>query len=462
MIKKLLSTQLRINMASGVVMTMGNAVIHLLSYPIYLHFLGYEKYGVWLVLATVLTFFQLGGNFGIETAVRKLVAEELGNNNAQGIRSYVAMASAILTLSGCLGLILILYFQAGIISLFNLTGENGMAAFVLLPYIGLLCIYLFITRVFSAALGGLGRMDLANFAFLSGQIAFFAISVSLLYRGWGIESFLVAHVVSCAINHLLCFIAIRRLVKLRLLRLINWDWFRCKKLLHFSSGIVSSSLLQILLVPFNKVMLSRYAGPASIVVYEIAWRGSVLIRSLVESGFRAFVPEISRIGAGLTQAALEKIVRLNRRALRIIAMWCIPLFGGFMIGADVLFRLLLRKDFVDELPFVFRIMLVGTFLSLLCVPAFYTLIGLGRIRHTVISHGIISFTNVVIVMIILMTGAKLSVSSIAWAMLVGMGIASFYVIWQNRRLMTRTQPPLKKKRLEFPSRPSALVEVANV
>ncbi len=462
MIKKLLSTQLRINMASGVMMTTGNAVIHLLSYPIYLHFLGYEKYGVWLVLATVLTFFQLGGNFGVETAVRKLVAEELGNNNVQGIQSYVAMALAILTLSGGLGLVLILCFQAGIISLFNLTGENGMAAFVLLPYIGLLCIYLFITRVFSAALGGLGRMDLANFAFLAGQIALFTISVSLLYCGWGIESFIVAHVISCVINHLLCFIAIRRLVNLRLLRLSNCDWHRCKRLLHFSSGIVSGSLLQIFLMPFNKVMLSRYAGPATIPVYEIAWRGSVLIRNLVESGFRAFVPEISRIGVSLTQAAREKIVRLNRKALRIIAIWCMPLFGGFMIGADVLFRLLLRKDFVDELPFVFRIMLAGTFLSLLCVPAFYTLIGLGRIRHTVISHGIISFTNIVIVMTIITLGAKLSVSSIAWAMLVGMGMASFYIIWQNQRLMMRTQPPPKKKPLEFPSRTSVLVEVANV
>lgn len=449
-------------MASGVVTTTANAAVHLLSYPIYLHFLGYEKYGVWLVLATVLTFFQLGGNLGIETAVRKLVAEEMGNNNVQGIRSYVAMALAILTLSGGLGLVLILCFQAGIISLFNLTGENGMAAFVLLPYIGLLCIYLFITRVFSATLGGLGRMDLANFAFLTGQIALFAVSVSLLYCGWGIESLLVANVVSCVINHLLCFIAIRRLVNLRLLRLINWDWHRCKRLLHFSSGIVSSSLLQICLVPFNKVMLSRYAGPASIVVYEMAWRGSVLIRNLVESGFRAFLPEISRIGAGLTPAALEKIARLNRRALRIIAIWCIPLFGGFMIGADVLFRFLLRKDFVDELPFVFRIMLVGTFLSLLCVPAFYTLIGLGRIRHTVIAHGIISSMNVVIVIAIVTMGAKLSVSSIAWAMLVGMGLASFYIIWQNQRLMMQTQPPIKKKPLEFPSRASAFVEVANV
>lgn len=47
MIKKLFSSQLRINMASGVVVTVINAVAMMAAFPIYLHFLGYEKYGVW-------------------------------------------------------------------------------------------------------------------------------------------------------------------------------------------------------------------------------------------------------------------------------------------------------------------------------------------------------------------------------------------------------------------------------
>jgi hypothetical protein len=56
MIKRLFSTQLRLNMASGVATTVVNAVVVMAGYLIYLHFLGYEKYGVWLVPATVLTF----------------------------------------------------------------------------------------------------------------------------------------------------------------------------------------------------------------------------------------------------------------------------------------------------------------------------------------------------------------------------------------------------------------------
>ena len=50
MIRKLFSSQLRINMVSGVVATVANVVALAIAYPIYLHILGYEKYGVWLGL----------------------------------------------------------------------------------------------------------------------------------------------------------------------------------------------------------------------------------------------------------------------------------------------------------------------------------------------------------------------------------------------------------------------------
>jgi hypothetical protein len=47
MIKRLFSSQLRINMFSGVAVTVVNTGVLAIAYPIYLNFLGYEKYGVW-------------------------------------------------------------------------------------------------------------------------------------------------------------------------------------------------------------------------------------------------------------------------------------------------------------------------------------------------------------------------------------------------------------------------------
>jgi K+ transporter len=58
--KNIFSSQLRVNIFSGVAATMVNIIVMAIAYPIYLHFLGYEQYGVWLVLSVVLTFAQLG------------------------------------------------------------------------------------------------------------------------------------------------------------------------------------------------------------------------------------------------------------------------------------------------------------------------------------------------------------------------------------------------------------------
>ena len=72
-------------MTSGMAMAVINIAIQLAMYPIYLHYLGYEKYGVWLILATILSFIQLRGNFGIKLAATKLVAEDHSKGNIQGI-----------------------------------------------------------------------------------------------------------------------------------------------------------------------------------------------------------------------------------------------------------------------------------------------------------------------------------------------------------------------------------------
>jgi len=66
MIERFFSSQLRVNMFSGVAATVVNLVVLAIAYPAYLYFLGYETYGVWFILATVLTFAQLS-NLGIIT-----------------------------------------------------------------------------------------------------------------------------------------------------------------------------------------------------------------------------------------------------------------------------------------------------------------------------------------------------------------------------------------------------------
>ena len=434
MIKRFLSSQLRINMASGMATTVVNIAVMAAGYPIYLHFLGYEKYGVWLVLATVLSFAQLG-NLGIGQAVMKLVAEDYGRNDIKGIQRYVTTALTMLSVSGIIVLSVILAFKIQIIALFKLNDENAEMAAWLLPYIGILSIYVFTVQTLNATLSGLGRMDLANYIQSIGKIVAVTVAAVLLYNGRGTESLLIGNILSYAFIQVASLICIRRIAAIRLLRLDNLDVQRGKHLLSFGGAVFGGSLISMFLSPFNKIMLSRYAGVSTIPVYEIAFNGSMQIRALFEAGLRAMMPEISRISAILTRHAKDRISQIYRRAMRLICLFGIPMYGGLIIFLTPLLKFWLRQRFVDELPIAFRIMLISTFISLLSVPSYYTFLGSGMVRYTLISHIILSGINILMVLAIVVIWHKISVETVSWAILTATTLTTLYLNWQNKRRM---------------------------
>jgi O-antigen/teichoic acid export membrane protein len=432
MFKKLFSSQLRINMASGVVTTVIDALTLLIGFTIYLHFLGYDQYGVWLVLTTVLSFAKLG-NLGISQAVMKLVAEENGRGDIEGIQKYVTTGLTLLCLSSSFVLIVVLVFKTQIIAVFKLSDENAQTALWLLPYVGILSIYVFIVQAVNATLSGLGRMDLANYAQAFGRIVAVTVAVILLYCGRGIISLFIGNTVSYMFIHIASLICIRRTARVRILRLGNLDFQRGKRILHFGIVVLGGSLIIMLFSPFNKLMLSRYAGVATVPIFEIAFRGSMQVRGLVEAGLRALMPEISRISANMTKNATDKISRTYRRGLQLIFLFGIPMYGVLFLFVPLLLKLWLGDKFVETLPGVFRIMLVGTFISLLGVPAFYTIMGMGRVRFCFVSHVISSFTNVIIILMIVIFSRSLLVEYTAYSLLFAASGSTIYLFWQLNR-----------------------------
>jgi len=100
----------------------------------------------------------------------KLVAEDYGRDDIEGIGRYVTTAFALLCLSGAVALVVILALKEQIITAFKLTGHNAETVSWLLPYIGFLSIYVFVVQALNATLSGLGRMDLANYIQTGGRI----------------------------------------------------------------------------------------------------------------------------------------------------------------------------------------------------------------------------------------------------------------------------------------------------
>jgi len=367
----------------------------------------------------------------------KLVAEEYGRNDLQAVQRYVATGLAILMTTGAGVLATIVLLKSSIIAAFSLTGENARVGIWLLPYMGCLSVYVFIVQALNATLSGLGRMDLANWIQLCGRFVAVAATTILLYAGYGIESLLIGSSASYATIHLLSHIAIHRIARVRLFRLKNLSVNSCRRLLRFGGGVFGSSLLGMLVSPFNKLMLSRYAGVETVPVYEIAYQAACVFRSIFDSAIRAIMPEISRLSGERTIYGMERIRSVNARAMRIIGAIALPSAGILMLAAEPLLEIWLGDRYLSTIPTAFRIMLIVMFISLVSVPAHYTIMGLGKVRYFVIAGIIGGGGDCLLVTISYLLTGCVSVNSIGMCMIVVFAVSTTYVMLRAHQLMGR-------------------------
>lgn len=432
MIKKFLSKQLNINMLSGVVTTSINTLLLVVAYPVYLNFLNYELYGVWIVLATILNLAQLG-NLGISPAITKLISEEYSNKNIKIIESYIVSSLSILALTGGCVLLFLVYFSGIIINLFNLGTINEIIFLQLLPYIGVLSVYVIIVQTLNAILAGLGRMDIANYCMTSGRVVAVSLSVTLLLAGYGIESLLIGESLAYVFVHIVSIHFIGRIVKIRMLNLYAWDLNRVKALFRYGGTLFGSSLIAILFDPFNKMILSRYVGVAVIPVYELSYRGAVQFRNLFEATLRPILPEISHIAGRSLHVAVEEIRAINKQGMKIILLFGVPLYTALYLEAPWFLELWLGVKYQESIPSVFRLVLVGTFITLIAVPSYYTLLGLGKVHYTIVSAIIISGGNFLLISIIILLTQHISVQSVFINLIFSCFLSSIYLIRQAKK-----------------------------
>ncbi|HUB79449.1 MAG TPA: oligosaccharide flippase family protein [Bryobacteraceae bacterium] len=406
------------------------------SYPIYLHRLGYETYGLWLVLSAVLSFAQLS-SFGLSPAVTKLVAEDKARNRPDGLTGYLGTALLTLLFSGSMALILLTAFRRPIAQAFGIHDRAAATAVLLLPWVGVLCLAFLVADLLGAALSGLGRIDLTNYTQAGSQVVGAACAILLLRLGYGVESLLIGNALAFLALQAVAAAYLVRMTNLRLVSLLTWDVQRFRRLTRLGGGVAGGSLLAMLLSPFNRLVLSRFGGLATIPVYDIAFSGSLRMKSLLESGIRAIMPEISRVGASGGNRIRARINHINRRAYVVIFVAGAPVFVTVALVAAPALHLWLGARYTGVLPAALRIALLGTFLSLLATPPYFTLMGLGIARHIFGSFVVQSSTNVAMVLLAVLASGTLSVSTALWGGALGMGVCLAYLSFFGWRTVSR-------------------------
>jgi len=421
------------------IVTLVRGSVMLVAYPLYLRYLGAERYGLWLTLGALLSLAQLG-NLGITTALTKLVSECRGRGDHEGVVSYIFTAATALMASGSAMILLLSSLRQPLLHVIGIYGDHARIVAWLFPIAGALTVYMFVIEALNASVAGVGRMDLSNYLDCGARFAGVVISATLLSRGWGIEALPMGTFCTYFIMNAVVIRILRTRLGGPVFRWRHWRLDRMRSLLRLGGGMLSASVLGMLIGPLNKAFISRYVGLGAVSTYELAYSAAMQFRAVGEAGIRALMPEVSRLGSQRDPGCRNAVRTLTRRALLLTVALGLPVFLTVFAGSGILLKVWLGSRATVALQHSFRILIAGTFLGLLGAPCYYTLVGLGNVRAVVQAYAAWAVTNLVTVGIGL-TMWKMSVALAASGCALGMGVATVYVIWAAARITN--QPDLQ-------------------
>lgn len=393
---------LRRNVFSGMLSAVGNILILLVSYPIYLKYLGIERYGLWAILSVIASFSALG-SLGIDTAVIKYVAEEYGRESKSGVEKYFSTAIITLLIPGILIFFALVASKEFIIGVLNIPEKYISIAKALLPYIVILSISILFVKVIDGTLRGLGRVDLANYYNLGGKVLSVITTVILLKFGYGIWSLFCGQVLLYVLLGFLAFFTIYKRLGALFFSIGSFDLKCLKKIVGFGGTMTAAQLISMLLQPFNKIVIARYISLSGVTYFEIANKAVTQSRSIFSTGVSAIMPEISRVSAAFKETKI-KIDNVLKKAMGLVSYLGIPVFIVLFFWGPFLLRLWLADQYMPEITSAFRIILMGYVANLLTIPIYFLFMGIGKVKYCFINHLVQSILNVIVIIILIILG----------------------------------------------------------
>ena len=246
---------------------------------------------------------------------------------------------------------------------------------------------------------------------------------------------MVAHFSSELVVHIAYIASIKRIVKIRLFDIRQADFNSLKRLLSFGSGVMGGSFMQMMLHPLNKLMITRYLSVESVPIYEIAYNAALRLRNIAGSGLSAIMPEVSRLSVEL-DVKKDRILDIYGRSLRFSLCVGIPVFSVSFISAAYMLKLWLQEGFNSLLPGMFQTILVGACMSLIGMPAYNLLAGMGLTKSLFMSHAIQSGINILVLISLFSFYKAPSVYFVACSVSAGMTCSMVYLLLQSKKVMS--------------------------
>lgn len=369
------------NTLINVLMLISNAVIGFFLIRFFLGQLGEERYGVWILIASIFIYRDLL-SMGLNSSINRYIPVYLVNNNYEGIQRVVSTAlffysSLAVVLVGASFLI---YCNIG--SWFVIDPDLVGTASVLVLVVGLAFAFALPLHLYSAVLSGLQRYDIANWSMLIPLLVRTVLLVVLLPRGFGLITMGFVFGTSEIVMRVLQLIFVRKLLPQASVSFKNIDFKLLREMLAYGINTFLYIMGALIIYKASDLVIGVFLGTAEISQFTVAIAGILLLSQFVQAFTRAIKPAVSDLDARNDKSRVWQISFLTQKYSLLLI---IP-SGYFLIvmGREFL-RIWVGAKFQDPsvintMSVILAVLSVGQCLRLAQHSNFLVLVGRGEHR----------------------------------------------------------------------------------
>jgi O-antigen/teichoic acid export membrane protein len=393
-----------------------NFLATLLLTPYILSHLDVNQFGVWVLLSIFTSSFNLL-DLGMGAAFVKHISEYYTR------RDFDRLNKAIFS-----GLIFYLLFGAGLTAI-GLALERplfrvfripaGFSDVYLLVLIGFSVLNL--SNVFLSALRGIQRMDKSNAVEMGMSVPSMIGTVLFLRAGYGMQGMALNGVIMPVLMTVLAWWTLKSVLPQAAL-IWRFDGALFREMFAYGLKMQVSRFGSTVSFQGDKLIISRFHGPATVSFYEVGSRLTSAMRAIPLVLMSGLIPATSELDARNDR---EKILRAYELASKYVSMLTVALVSLCVLEASALVHLWLGAGY-DESILLIQILAIGYGANVMGGAASQTGAGIGKPEFDMKSTMLLIVLNP---MLSLMLVRKFGPSGAALGTMISLITAACYLLW---------------------------------
>jgi O-antigen/teichoic acid export membrane protein len=314
-----LPTRFRRNALANYANSFVTLALALLVTPILVRGLGKEAYGTWVLVTSLVLYFDLL-KFGFSKAAIKYVAEGNATGDLDRVRRTIATSCAALSLPGLLLLLAAPGLAYLFPLLFHVSAQLRTAAMILVALSVVDLAVAIPADTFGSALNGFQRFELLNATLTATALAQAVAWTVILALGGGLIAIGVAGMSLSLTSQVARYVIVRVLCAGPPLRRRNVDRSLLKPLMSMSGWIALTDFAEVVIGGLDPIVVGLIAGVPAAGVYAVGSKLAALTGRFTDPLLTLFFPHASELAAtGKRESIREALVAGARIAVAIAA-----------------------------------------------------------------------------------------------------------------------------------------------